>query len=308
MHRTMGSLYACLALAVAGLASCSADRAVTPADSGLDVAMIDAHAETGLVLADGRVDAEEDAIAVEPANSTVTYDLAASPAQPATKRFSARLDGQDVTAASAFELDDPTLGAFSGPMFSSTVPLPLTAIGRTMIVTARASGKVGRTKLTIVRVRATGDAKDFLFYAPRGKEPYPDRDLLSVYASVAGGGAGSDVKVVLRNDEANPPGVDARKLVEIRAMAEGNPKMPTPVCAPQATKDTDGDGVHDTFVAASEERALCFEVSPKPNVTIPSAEGAAFHRVFVDVTTSTGKVLQSRSVVVVVPATDPIPR
>lgn len=243
------------------------------------------------------VDSGPDELVVEPHNRMLTVDFTAPTSHSVT--YSVFRDAAEITAA--LSLDDPSLGTFAGSVLSTAVPLPFSEVGRTFVITAREGGKRGRAKLTLVRLRAT----DFLFSSPTGVAPAPDKELFRVLTSSA---SGADVSVVLKNDPANPPGVDARKLVTVRAMSEGWAKIEPPSCEPQATRDSDGDGLADTFVAVTTARALCFDVRPVTNVLVPAGESASFHRVIVDVVTSTGKTLHTHTVVVMVPPSDPVPR
>lgn len=266
---------------------CGADREVTSSkpDTGVEEGIA---ADTAVVTDDGVVDE----LAVEPRNRTLTFTTDA----PQSVEYTVLDGASDVTSTSALTVD-PSIGAFTANMLAAKPSFA--EVGKTFVVTARASGKRGRAKLTLVRLKTD----DFLFSSPNGVAPTPDKWLFKVTDDV-----GAEVKVVLKNDPANPPGVDARKLVTIRAMGEGWPKIEPPACDPQMTKDTDGDTVADTFVVGTAPRALCFDVRPVTNVVVTAAEAASFHRVIVEVTTATGKTLSSRSVVVMVPPTDPTPR
>jgi len=280
-------------------AACSADR---DASTALPDAATDAP---GIPLDTSSVDdAGVDELIVQPAVHTLKFDVAAESRE--SLNYSV-LDGTtELTPVATFSVD-PSVATMAGNSLTTKWPLPEFEIGKTFIVTARANGKRGRAKLTIVRLKTTGE-KDFLFESAHGATPFPDKDLFRVLTTTDNGGLGSDVRVVLRNDPLNPPIVDARKLVTVRAMAEGYPKLEPPACEAQATKDSDADGTHDTFIASPTPRALCFEVRPVTNVLVTSGEDASFHRVFVDVVTETGKTLATRSVVVMVPATSPVPR
>lgn len=287
------------------LISCGADRAVAPSGP------VDTGIEEGIAFdssapdAPGE-DAPPDELLLEPKNRTLTIDSAAPTAQ--TIEYKVSLDAADVTATSLFSLDEPSLGTFAANVLTTQPGVAFTGVGKTFVVTARDAGKRGRAKLTLVRLRTTAETKDFLFESRHGAAPTPDKELFRVLTTAANGGVGADVSVVLKNDPANPPGVDARKLVTVRAMNEGFPKLEPPSCEPQSTRDSDADGVDDTFIGAATPRALCFDVRPVTNLVVTAAESASFHRVLVDIVTSTGKTLQSRSVVVMVPATDPVPR
>jgi hypothetical protein len=290
------------ALALALLATaCGADHDVP--------ATVPVSDSSGIPLdtaSDALEDTELDELTVQPSIHTVMIDSTAAETS-ARITYTVQYDATDLTSVSSFAID-PAAASFAGNVLSTKVPLPMFEIGKTFVVTARANMKRGRAKLTIVRLKTTGETRDFLFESAHGSAPSPEKDLFKVSTTSTNGGLDADVSVVLRNDPLNPPSVDARKLVTIRAMGEGYPKLAPPACEAQTTRDADGDGTADTFLASSTPRALCFEVRAVTNVLVTSGENASFHRVFVDVVTSTGKTLQSRSVVVMVPATDPVPR
>jgi hypothetical protein len=54
-------------------------------------------------------------------------------------------------------------------------------------------------------------------------------------------------------------------------------------CVATPAKDTDGDGILDTFVSVPPVRAVCFDVTPKKNDLVDTASVAQFFRAFVDV-------------------------
>ncbi len=118
-------------------------------------------------------------------------------------------------------------------------------------------------------------------------------------------GSAFDVTAIPRNDPANvdvdAKPVDAVKFIEnIRAMGEGDTASG---CAPRTTKDTDGDGVDDTFVGVIVGEPVCFEVNAAKNETVPPAIGKPqFFRAYIDVVGVPGSVkLDSREVLFLVP-------
>ena len=122
-------------------------------------------------------------IELTPANATVYIDTASSPATPASVTYKAVLhnsDGtsKDVTSTVALQLDDSTLGKFSGATFTSVDKLPGGSLGVTTVVHGTAEGKSGSANLTIVELRKTGDHRDFYFIVPYLGAPSPERDVL----------------------------------------------------------------------------------------------------------------------------------
>ncbi|MBK7399365.1 MAG: hypothetical protein IPJ34_24640 [Myxococcales bacterium] len=121
-----------------------------------------------------------------------------------------------------------------------------------------------------------------------------------------------DVTATWSNDPANPPleaggaPVDASKFIKaLRAMKEGDAAAGCPAAS---TKDTDGDGVDDTFVGVKVGVPVCFEVIPQSNTSVPPKSVAQFYNAFIDVIGMPGAVkLDQRTVLFLVPPTD-VPR
>ena len=115
-----------------------------------------------------------------------------------------------------------------------------------------------------------------------------------------------DVVAVATNDDTNAPGadgrpVDATKFIgALRAMDEGDV---TNGCVAHAAKDTDGDGVKDTFIDVVVGTHVCFEVVPKTNDSVePKAFAQTFYA-FVDILGLPGKIsLDRRRIEFIVPA------
>jgi len=204
-------------------------------------------------------------IEVVPSNATLFIDLSkgASPATLTYKAILHRDDGtkEDVTASAVFSLDDPSVGTFAGPTFTAVSKLPLLGAPYGTVAKVRATDgtKNGLANLTLVQLDR---AKDLFFVSPPHSAPSPTSQVLRATAgsepidlSIAPTKAGDFVKVV-------------------RAMSEGDT---TKGCAPAATKDTDGDGVDDTFTTAKPGSAICFEVVAKMNTTVKGVETAKFY-------------------------------
>lgn len=113
-----------------------------------------------------------------------------------------------------------------------------------------------------------------------------------------------DVKAIPSNDPKNVgvggQPVDATKFIKaLRAMDEGNAANGCPAAE---AKDSDGDGVKDTFVAVKVGTPVCFEVVPQTNTIVPPEAIPQFFNAFVDVIGVQGNVLlDKRSVLFLVP-------
>jgi hypothetical protein len=116
-------------------------------------------------------------------------------------------------------------------------------------------------------------------------------------------GASYDVKANAVNDPANAHGVDATKFIKtLRAMDEGNAAAG---CPAGAARDTDGDGIKDTFLSVVVGTKVCFEVVPAQNSSVTPDQTAQFYNAFVDVIGVQGNVqLDRRSVLFLVPPKD----
>jgi hypothetical protein len=120
---------------------------------------------------------------LQPSNAVVTIDTATSPAKAAVLTYKAILsrdDGttEDVSSTVNLTLDDPTLGVFAGPEFTSATTLPGGKLGITTIVRATSGEKSGAANLTIIALRKTGEKKDFFFTVPYMGPPDPEKDVL----------------------------------------------------------------------------------------------------------------------------------
>ncbi len=114
-------------------------------------------------------------------------------------------------------------------------------------------------------------------------------------------GSTYDVVVRPRNDPANAGGVDATKFIKaLRAKDEGDASQG---CPAHAAKDTNGDGIKDTFTAVTVGTPVCFEVIPQTNTTVePQTSSAQFYNAFLDVVGVPGDVkLDQRKVLFLVP-------
>lgn len=116
-------------------------------------------------------------------------------------------------------------------------------------------------------------------------------------------GSTFDVTATPSNDPKNPGGVDATKFIKaLRAMDEGNPANGCPA-AP--AKDSNGDGIKDTFLAVKAGTPVCFEVIPATNNTVMPTSDPQFFNAFIDVIAVQGNLhLDKRSVLFLVPPKD----
>lgn len=116
-------------------------------------------------------------------------------------------------------------------------------------------------------------------------------------------GSTFDVTATPSNDPKNPKGVDATKFIKaLRAMDEGNPANGCPA-AP--AKDSNGDGIKDTFLAVKAGTPVCFEVIPAKNTIVPPELDPQFFKAFVDVIAVQGNLhLDTRGVTFMVPPKD----
>lgn len=110
-----------------------------------------------------------------------------------------------------------------------------------------------------------------------------------------------DVTVALSNEPSNPGGVDATKFLQPpTALANGDSVN---ACPAHTAKDTNGDGVPDTFVAVIPGTPLCFQMAPIA-ANLPAATNTPqIFVAYIDVLGMPGSVkLDHRVVLFVVPA------
>ncbi len=113
-------------------------------------------------------------------------------------------------------------------------------------------------------------------------------------------GSTYDVTAKPSNDPTNADGVDATKFMKaLRAKDEGDA---TQGCPPAAAKDSDGDGIKDTFLAVKVGTPVCFEVIPQQNDTVPPKNVVQFFNAYIDVLGLPGNInLDKRIVKFLVP-------
>ena len=123
--------------------------------------------------------------------------------------------------------------------------------------------------------------------------------IVSAIAALATG-TNFDVTAQPSNDPTNADGVDATKFIKaLRAMDEGDPKNG---CPANPAKDTNGDGIKDTFTAIPVGTPVCFEVIPAKNDFVKPKPTAQFFNAFIDILGMPGAVkLDNRTVLFLVP-------
>jgi hypothetical protein len=109
-----------------------------------------------------------------------------------------------------------------------------------------------------------------------------------------------DVTVRPKNDPTNPNGIDATKFIKaLRAKEEGDASQG---CPPHPAKDTNGDGVKDTFSQVTVGTPVCFEVIPDTNTTVEPQTEALFPKADLEVLGVPGDVkLDTRKVLFLIP-------
>jgi hypothetical protein len=122
-------------------------------------------------------------------------------------------------------------------------------------------------------------------------------------------GSTFDITAIPSNDSTNPGSVDATKFIKsLRAMDEGDTTEGCAALGASKVKDTDGDGVMDTFIqiTASASNRVCFEVNPNMNTIVPPTNVAQIFRAFIDVVGMPGAVNlgDRRQVLFLVPPKD----
>ena len=128
--------------------------------------------------------------------------------------------------------------------------------------------------------------------------------VVSAIKAISGGSI-YDVTAAAVNDPANPGGVDATKFIRaMRAKDEGDAAQG---CAARQAKDTNGDGVNDTFVGVTIGAKVCFEVIPETNAFVTPTEAAQFFTAKIEVRGVPGAiVLDTRDVLLLVPPQTPV--
>jgi hypothetical protein len=118
-------------------------------------------------------------------------------------------------------------------------------------------------------------------------------------------GTSYDVTTIVSSDPTNMPDatgapIDATKFLSpVRAMDEGDTKNG---CPAHAARDTDGDGIKDTFDTVVVGTPVCFEITPKTNTTLPATDALQWFVAFVDVVGEPGGIeLDRRNVLFLVP-------
>jgi hypothetical protein len=230
---------------------------------------------------------------VTPNGATLFLDRAGGGSKPAVQAYRAILhhdDGTatDVTDSSTFSLGDPSLGVFSGATLNTVSGLPDGAHGATTLVLAQDGATTGAAAVTLVQLDRS---MDFLIDVPCCGTPSPSRQVIRSSA----GKTPLDVSMVLSMESTADMLTPSSFLKSVRAMSEGDAKSG---CLPRAAKDTDGDGIEDTFPLVAPGAVVCFEVTPKPVGTVKPGGFTRFYALFADVTGDPGAVKMERHMLV----------
>lgn len=206
------------------------------------------------------------ALVIAPSNEVLVIDAAKTPIE-ASAVYSAKVDGKDVTPTTTFTIPS-AYGSFVGALFTSTPALPGLAVAGTTSVQATAGPASGSTKLSLIRLEASGSTAKPFVVLPYGNSA---KKLKTVVVVTPAFGSSKDITLALANNAAN--GVtDATKLVvSFEAMATGDGVHS---CASASVKDAVGnDGIPDIFTVVASGLPLCFEITFKDNAYVfPQAE------------------------------------
>jgi len=214
---------------------------------------------------------------ISPNNSFAVCDVGGFAVPPPIALTVTRHDGtgatSDVTTTATFTLDDPTVGSVGGGKLGASCAGLKTIAGRSTIVRAKVDPLTAAAAFSTFHVASGGDpgARDLYLVTP-----YLEAPLVATTKarSTVTPSTKTDVHVRVINDPTNPAGVDATKLIKSLRLATEVDAMLS--CFPVTTKDTDGDGVADTFVGVSPGSWACVELTAKTNDTLPATDKAQF--------------------------------
>jgi hypothetical protein len=130
-----------------------------------------------------------------------------------------------------------------------------------------------------------------------------DTSIVSAIKAIAIGSS-YNVTAIPANDPTNPGGVDATKFIQaLRAMGEGDAANG---CPKEMTTKSDPSLMYDdVFVGVTAGTAVCFEVIPAVNTTVPATMNAQFFKAFINVVGLPGNTkLDQRTVLFLVPPVD----
>ncbi len=203
---------------------------------------------------------------IAPINEVLIVDAAKTPVE-ASAVYSAKLEGKDATPNTVFTVP-AAYGSFVGALFTSASSLPGLAVSATTQVQATSGGASGSTKLSLIRLEASGSLGKPFVILPYGATA---KTLKTVVAVTNTFGSPKDITLALANNSGN--GVtDATKLVvTVEAMAKGDGVH----CVSSApVKDAVGnDGIPDVFTGVGSGYPVCFEITFKDNAFVfPEAE------------------------------------
>ena len=238
-----------LPFALIAVLACSSSDTPTPGvDASPDVVGQDA-ADSG----------SSGTLTLAPANTVLVIDAAKG--SGATATYAATLASVDVTSKTTFTVPS-TYGSFTGAIFTSALTLPGLAVSGTTKVDATTTGGSGSTKLSLIRLAASGtDAKPFVIlpYGQAAKSLKTVVKVTPVFASA------KDVVLALSNSPSNGANDATKLVVAVAALAPGEASLG---CPAHTAKDTDADGILDTFFSVTSGTPLCWEVTFKDNASV----------------------------------------
>lgn len=133
-------------------------------------------------------DGTGEALVLDPKNATVIIDSTTSPPTPGTLTYRVLHKGasgdEDLTTSSKLSLRDTSIGSFDGAVFTSLADLPEGTLGKSTIVTAETSAGSTAGTLTVVKLRKSGDQRDFFFVVPYNEPPTPENDVLKFSTNI----------------------------------------------------------------------------------------------------------------------------
>lgn len=129
-------------------------------------------------------DGTGETLVLDPKNATVIIDSTTSPPTPGTVTYRVLNGSDDLTSSATLTLRDATIGSFNGAVFTSLADLPEGTLGKSTIVTADTSAGKAAGTLTVVKLRKSGDQRDFFFVVPYNEAPTPENDVLKFSTNI----------------------------------------------------------------------------------------------------------------------------
>ncbi|AKU94361.1 hypothetical protein AKJ09_01025 [Labilithrix luteola] len=129
-----------------------------------------------------------ESLVLDPKNATVIIDSTTSPPTPGTVTYrvlhKVANGDEDVTGSAKLSLRDTSIGSFDGAVFTSLADLPEGTLGKSTLVTADTSAGQAAGTLTVVKLRKSGDQRDFFFIVPYNEDPTPENDVLKFSTNI----------------------------------------------------------------------------------------------------------------------------